>query len=92
MSEAPDLTNQFGDIEAVEQDLLSVRRSDAAFAAKHNDLVQQHPRQWVAFHDGKLVGRAADLESVLNQMDAKKIPRSTVVVEFLDPHPRVLVL
>ena len=59
---------------------------------EHAGLIEQYPDRWVAVGlDGLLtVGDTED--EVFKVIDEKGIPRSDVVVEFLDTDPPMLIL
>lgn len=83
---------QFGDLATLEQENQIAQKSHEALITQYQELIEQHPNRWVAFHDGKLVCTGKDLETVLAETDTRQIPRSTLVLEYLDPQPRVMVL
>ena len=56
------------------------------------ELLKQHPNKWVAMADGKIVTNADSLEDVLKELDAFGIRRRDAVVEFMDTHPRNMIL
>jgi len=92
MAASTKCVEQFGDLATLEQENRMAQESHEAFLEQFQELIEQHPNRWVAFHDGKLVCTGLNLETVLAETDKRRIPRSTLVLEYLDPQPRVMVL
>lgn len=55
-------------------------------------LIDQYPDQWVAVSDGAVVAHGDDLNRVLRQVDRAGIPRSDIIVRFLERTQRTLIL
>ena len=87
-----ELLQECGGLEQVLEDLGSIRRSEQAFSGRHRRLSREHPNQWVAFHNGKMAALADSLNGVLEAADEKKIPRGNMVIRYLDPDPKLMIL
>ena len=87
-----ELLQECGGLDQVLEDLGSIRRSQKAFSGQHRQLSREHPNQWVAFHNGKMAALADSLDGVLEAADEKKIPRGKMVIRYLDPDPKLMIL
>ena len=87
-----ELLQECGGLDQVLEDLGSIRRSQKAFSGQHQQLSREHPNQWVAFHNGKMAALAHSLDGVLEAADEKKIPRGKMVIRYLDPDPKLMIL
>ena len=74
------------------EDLSSIRRSQKVFSGQHCQLSREHPNQWVAFHNGQVAALGDSLDGVLEAADEKKIPRGKMVIRYLDPDPKLMIL
>lgn len=87
-----ELLQECGGLDQVLEDLGSIRRSQKAFSGQHRRLSREHPHKWVAFHNGKMAALADSLDGVLEAADEKKIPRGKMVIRYLDPDPKLMIL
>ena len=87
-----ELLQECGGLDQVLEDLGSIRRSQKAFSGQHRQLSREHPNRWVAFHNGKMAALADSLDGVLEAADEKKIPRGKMVIRYLDPDPKLMIL
>ena len=92
MPPTAELLQECGGLHQVLEDLGSIRRSQKAFSGQHRQLSREHPNQWVAFHNGKMAALADSLDGVLEAADEKKIPRGKMVIRYLDPDPKLMIL
>ena len=57
---------------------------DVMYVQDHyNDLLDQHPEQWIAVYDQTVVGVDADLERLIDRLRTQGIPPEHTVTEFL---------
>ena len=62
-------------------------------SAEYERLVEEHPRQWVALSDGrKVMCLGATLETLLRKCERVGIRRDQVVIKYLDPDKRTMIL
>ena len=87
-----ELLQECGGLDQVLEDLDSIRRSHKAFSGLHCQLSREHPNQWVAFHNGKMAALGETLDGVLEAADGKEIPRGKMVIKYLDPDPKLMIL
>lgn len=81
-----------GDPREVARDLQAFAKSERAFAASYSRLIEKHPREWVAFFNGRLAAHGPTLESLIALMDEQHIPRGRAFIQFLDPNPPLRIL
>ena len=81
-----------GGAKRVREELLEYTERVERFERKRSQLTEQYPDKWVAMADGEVVAVADSLEDVLTELDECGLRRSDAVVEFLDTHPRNMIL
>ena len=72
-----------------------MRESDAdfrLFMKRHGELRERYPDEYVAFYKGEIHAHGKNLEQVLQESDAKGLPRGRCIVEFLAMDPPLLIL
>lgn len=87
-----DISSLLGDPKQVERELERFRRSTAVLSSRQSRLIERYPKQWVAVLDGKVVAHAKTFDSLLSQVDKKKLPRGRVVVRYIDKTQRTMIL
>jgi len=92
LDQACAMIEEMGGAHSLINDLAEFRQLRIRMSEEHTALIAQYPDRWVAvWLDGLLaVGDSED--EVLQAIDDKGIPRSDVVVEYLDTDPPVLIL
>ena len=73
----------------------TMRESDAdfrLFMKRHGELGERYPDQYVAFYRGEVHAHGKNLLQVLQEADAKGLPRGRRIVEFLAMDPPLLIL
>lgn len=81
-----------GDPRRVDRELQSFRKSAEVLSSRHERLIDKYPKQWVALHDGEVIARAKTFDALMSRVDAKKLPRSHIVVRYIDKSSRTLIL
>ena len=56
------------------------------------ELLQNHPDEWVIVYNGKLIGHGPSLTELLETAEAEGIPRACVAKEFLEKNPPAMAL
>ena len=80
----------FGDPAEVWKGLISF--SDSVHEFSESALLDQYLHEWVAVHDRKVVSHAGSFDEVLSMVEAKNIPRESLIIRYVDDEPRVLIL
>ena len=91
-SSTTEVLQECGGLEQVLEDMRSVRDSQIAYSSQRQALIGEFPNYWVAFHDGKRAALAKSLDSVFKATDASNIPRGRMVIRYLDPVAKVMIL
>jgi hypothetical protein len=81
-----------GDPVTVDQELQEFRNSALLFSKERPRLIDEYPRKWVGVFKGSVQADADTLRDLLRKLDEKKIPRSSVVVRYIDKTIRTMVL
>jgi hypothetical protein len=72
---------------------LSDFQRDAEYLAKHEqDLIAKYPNEWIAIYDSKVVAHSSQLRELKRLLRTKRLPLSTVVIEYLSRTPVTLIL
>lgn len=67
-------------------------RCDAEFLSERADLVDLYPERWIAVYGGVVQTDAADLEGLIEKIDAMGLPRGRLAVRFMTKSPLRLIL
>lgn len=66
--------------------------NNIAFHACYATLLNKHPNEWVAFHDGEVRATGRSLTEVLERADRAGVPRKIMYLHYMDPDPAVMIL
>jgi hypothetical protein len=66
--------------------------SARALSASENRLLESHAHQWVAVYHGEVALQADTFEGVIDKIDAEQLPRESVIIRYIDPEPRIMIL
>ena len=92
LDQACAMIEEMGGARSLTDDLAAFRQLRIRMSEEHAGLIKQHPDRWVAVGLGGLLAVGDSEDEVLETIDDKGIPRSDVVVEYLDTDPPVLIL
>ena len=97
MAETPRLTianvvQHLGPPEEIRKDLADFRQSARAFSSDRPRLIDEYRHQWVAVLDGHVVAHADSFPTVMEVIDKREMPRSRVLVRFIDENVRTMIL
>ena len=81
-----------GDPAKICEELEAFRETAKFLSSNRPRLIQIYPDQWVALFENEVQAHGDELESVLEELDAKGLPRERALVRYLDTKPRTLVL
>ncbi len=79
----------------VEEDIAALRalnKDSAFFQAKYEELLRQHPEQWVCIFNQEVAGVSAVMDELLHELEKKGVPLDQALFEYLtdeEPHPVV---
>ena len=57
--------------------------------AMYEQLLAEHPREWIAVYDGRVVAVTDGPEQLVEALDTAGVARAEAVVHYLDPNPFV---
>lgn len=63
-----------------------LRRETAAYERLHSELARDHPGEWVAIHDGKLVDRDVDVSALYTRIRSR-FGRTSVLIRQVRDQP-----
>ncbi|MCY3656533.1 MAG: hypothetical protein F4Z08_07875 [Chloroflexi bacterium] len=97
MAERAELTvgeviRRLGPLDELREDLASFRRSARTFSSDRPRLIDEYRQQWVAVLDGEVVAHADSFPAVIDAVDQRQLPRSRVLVRFVDENVRTMIL
>lgn len=69
--------------EEAKAQLRRLQKDTRYFEAHREELLKQHPEQWVAIHNQKFLGAAPDFEELLGELQQKGAPLEQVLFERL---------
>ena len=68
-------------------------QKDVRYAETHHEeLLNQHPEQWVAILNEKVVGAGSDVYQLIDELREKGIPTERVVLRHLTREEELLIL
>lgn len=74
-------------------DLLSRYSQDAKFFEAHReDILREHPDEWVAIFDEKIVGASANFNELLDQLQGKGFAAEETFIEYATSRDELLIL
>ena len=68
--------------------------SDSArvLSSNHPRLIDEYPDRWIAVFRGAVRADGDTLEEVLEEIDEARIPRSDLIIRFIEREPRTYIL
>ncbi len=87
-----DIRRLLGDPRKVDRELQRFRTSTRVLSSRHPQLIEKYARQWVAVYEGKVRARAKTFDSLMAQIDKKRLPRGHIVVRYVDKTQRTMIL
>ncbi len=83
---------QMGEPKGVARDLARFRKAAKALSSKHPRLVEEFPKQWVVFYEGKVKARGQTMHSALLQARQQNLPLGKAIVRYIDRNDRTFIL
>jgi len=74
------------------QELERYREDTEYYERNRESLVRDHPNEWVAILNQKVVGASADLDELLDDLEHKQIPLGEALIEYLGAEEELLIL
>lgn len=95
MTHSPHRKGNKAEKSLVEEDLAalkSMNKDSAFFRQNYEELLNQHPEQWVGIFNQKVSGVSADMDELIHELKRKGVPLDQVLFEYLaeeESHPVV---
>jgi hypothetical protein len=70
-------------------ELQSMNKDSMFFRQNYEELLSQHPEQWVGIFNQEVVGVSADMDELLQELKRRGIPLDQVLFEYMteeEPH------
>ncbi len=83
---------QLGNPEDIDRSLRVFRKAARALSSRQPRLIDLYPKQWVAVYRGKVKVTGRTVTAVLQGIDAKRLPRSEVIIRYIDKNQRTMIL
>jgi ABC-type thiamine transport system ATPase subunit len=80
------------DFNAIANDFRCFRKSGLLLSSHRKRMINQYPEQWIAVYDGKVAAHGDNYDSVLAEVDSKRIPRSLTLVRYITKKPKSMIL
>jgi len=76
----------------IDRELRSFDRAARVLSAAWPRLIDEHPRQWVGVHDGKVAASAKTLNALFAKLKRKGVAPSEAIVRYISTDERRLIL
>ena len=86
------LLDQLGNPADIDRELQSFRKSAKILSSHHPRLIDRYQKKWVAIYNGRTRAQGRTLQSTLQEVDKKGLPREHIVVRYIDRNQRTMIL
>ena len=73
-------------------ELMAFTHSAQFLSETTSRLMEEYPKQWVAVFDGRVESVADSFQEILQQVDARNLPRDKIIVRYIDKEPKTMIL
>ncbi len=87
-----EVVTRLGPLDELRRGLADFRQSARTLSSDRPRLIDAYLQQWVAILGGEVVAHDVSLAGVLNAIDERRVPRSRVLVRFIDENVRTMIL
>ena len=70
-----------GDPRRVAEEIRAFGEDSARLEERRSDFLERYPDQYIAFYRGEIHAHGENLDEVLRDIDAKKLPRGQTIIE-----------
>lgn len=78
--------------ESPQESIARFQRDVDYFESRYEQLLQEHPEQWVAIFNQAVVGTDTDFDALLETLDQAGIPIEKALIEHVTAEEDVLIL
>jgi len=86
------ILRMIGDPARVARELRQFRQTTRLLSSQHPRMIEKYPKKWVALYGGKVKATGRSLDAVLKGIDKAGLPRSAVIVRFIEKNRRTMIL
>ena len=87
------LMSRFGSApEDIARGLREFSKSAAMLANDRPRLIDEYPSQWIGVYRGEVSANAADLPSLMDELEKRGVPLGDTIVRFIEKNQRTLIL
>ena len=86
------IREQLGNPADVVKELEAFRRSAKALSSDRPRMIDEYPNQWIAVVEGKVKANAKTFETLMGEVEKKKLPRRNLFIRFIDTTERTMIL
>lgn len=83
---------QIGNPAKIDKELQDFQKAAHALSSNHPRMIDLYSKQWIAVFQGEVKAKGRTFQSVMDQVDKKKIPREGVIVRYIDKNLRTMIL
>lgn len=83
---------QFGNLAVVAEEMESFQKAAKLLSSQQPQLAAKYPNQWIAALDGKVAVHSETLESLMTEVDDRKVPQRSLIIRFTGESNRKLVV
>lgn len=87
-----DVIQNFGDLNQLAAEMDSLRELAISVEGRRNELISEHPDQWVAVSKDGVVAAARTRRELFELLEEQRIRPDDVYHDYLDTNPRTLLL
>ena len=76
----------------MDRELRTFSRAAKVLSSGRPRLIDRHPRQWVALHDGKIRASAKSFDALMAKLKKQGLPANETIIRYVDTSGRKLIL
>lgn len=83
---------QIGNPAKIDKELQDFHKAALALSSNYPRLIDSYSKQWIAVYHGEVKAKGRTFQSLMDEVDEKKIPREGVIVRYIDRNLRAMIL
>ncbi len=92
MIDATKVQEIIGDPHKVAKEIREFGEDSVRLEECRSDFLERYPDQYIAFYRGEIHAHGENLDEVLRDIDAKRLPRGQTIIEFMRTDAPVMLL
>lgn len=81
-----------GDPREINRSLAIFSKSTRLVADHYSELMERYPDEWIAVYNGRVRAHGKSFQAVLDEVDAKGLPRAQTLLRFMNTKPQTLIV